>query len=66
LIANSYVFKSLYLIIQEIFYGWNKNSYSIWWLWKAKEIILRVGVEVAGTWRLDLDRNGPHCKTNTV
>jgi small-conductance mechanosensitive channel len=50
LIANSYVFKSLYLIIQGLL--WDEIKIPIQYgsdYEKAKEIILRVGVSVAGT-----------------
>jgi small-conductance mechanosensitive channel len=52
MIANSYVLKSLYLIIQEISLLWDEIKIPIQYgsdYEKAKEIILRVGVEVAGT-----------------
>jgi hypothetical protein len=49
LIANSYVLKSLYLIIQEISLFWDeiKILFNMVAIMKSKEIILR-GVEVAG------------------
>jgi small-conductance mechanosensitive channel len=52
LIANSYVLKSLYLIIQGFPFLWDEIKIPIQYgsdYEKAKEIILRVGVEVAGT-----------------
>jgi hypothetical protein len=62
MIANSYVLRNLYLIIQNFPFLWDEIPIQYGSIMKKQRNNLKVGVEVAGDLTINLDRNGLSCK----